>query len=66
MSDFKPPVYHDKKEIILKAGIPVAAALLLLLIFGIFLKKRSDKNAIDKGIINFSVLIMFSDSIYVG
>lgn len=42
-------MYHDKKEIILKAGIPVAAALLLLLIFGIFLKKRRDKNAIDKG-----------------
>ncbi|CAH8385121.1 unnamed protein product [Eruca vesicaria subsp. sativa] len=41
--NFKPPVYYDKKEILLKAGIPVAAALLLLLIFGIFLKNRRDK-----------------------
>ncbi|XP_013712146.2 probable LRR receptor-like serine/threonine-protein kinase At1g07650 isoform X1 [Brassica napus] len=53
--NFKPPVYHDKKEIILKAGIPVAAALLLLLIFGIFLKKRRDKNAIDKELRNLDL-----------
>ncbi|ESQ36134.1 hypothetical protein EUTSA_v10006761mg [Eutrema salsugineum] len=46
--NFKPPVYHDKKEIMLKAGIPVAAALVLLIIVGIFWKKRRDKNAIDK------------------
>ncbi|KAG2267595.1 hypothetical protein Bca52824_062150 [Brassica carinata] len=42
-------------QIILKAGIPVAAALLLLLIFGIFLKKRRDKNAIDKELRNLDL-----------
>ncbi|CAH2038644.1 unnamed protein product [Thlaspi arvense] len=46
--NFKPPVYHDKKEIILKAGIPVAAALLLLIIVGFLWKAKRDKNAIDK------------------
>ncbi|CAL9214082.1 unnamed protein product [Arabidopsis halleri] len=47
--NFKPPVYYDIKAIILKAGVPVAAAtLLLFIIVGVFLKKRRDKNAIDK------------------
>ncbi|XP_010475530.1 PREDICTED: probable LRR receptor-like serine/threonine-protein kinase At1g07650 isoform X3 [Camelina sativa] len=47
--NFKPPVYHDVKAIILKAGVPVAAAtLLLFIIVGVFCKKRRDKNAIDK------------------
>lgn len=51
MADFKPPVYYDIKTVILKAGIPVAAAtLLLFIIMGVFWKKRRDKNAIDKGI----------------
>lgn len=51
MADFKPPVYYDIKAVILKAGIPVAAATgLLFIVMGVFWKKRRDKNAIDKGI----------------
>ncbi|CAN8311550.1 unnamed protein product [Cochlearia groenlandica] len=46
--NFKPPVYHEKKEIILKAGVPLAAALVLLIIMGVFWKKRRDKSAIAK------------------
>ncbi|KAL1201968.1 putative LRR receptor-like serine/threonine-protein kinase [Cardamine amara subsp. amara] len=47
--NFKPPVYHDINAIILRVGIPVAAAILLLfIIVGVFWKKRLDKNAIDK------------------
>lgn len=58
MADFKPPVYYDTKDIILKVGVPVAAAtLLLFIIVGVFWKKRRDKNDIDKGI-RFSFLMM--------
>jgi hypothetical protein len=47
--NFKPPVYYDTKDIILKVGVPVAAAtLLLFIIVGVFWKKRRDKNDIDK------------------
>ncbi|KAG7645454.1 putative LRR receptor-like serine/threonine-protein kinaseRLK-Pelle-DLSV family [Arabidopsis thaliana] len=47
--NFKPPVYYDTKAIILKVGVPVAAAtLLLFIIVGVFWKKRRDKNDIDK------------------
>jgi serine/threonine protein kinase len=49
VADFKPPVYYDTKDIILKVGVPVAAAtLLLFIIVGVFWKKRRDKNDIDK------------------
>ncbi|XP_023645212.1 probable LRR receptor-like serine/threonine-protein kinase At1g07650 isoform X2 [Capsella rubella] len=47
--NFKPPVYYDVKAIIIKVGLPVAAAtLLLFIIVGVLWKKRHDKNAIDK------------------
>uniref|UniRef100_A0A1J3I247 non-specific serine/threonine protein kinase n=1 Tax=Noccaea caerulescens TaxID=107243 RepID=A0A1J3I247_NOCCA len=47
--NFEPPVYRDMRDIILKAGVPaVAATLIILIILGIFWKKRRDNNALDK------------------
>ncbi|KFK43087.1 hypothetical protein AALP_AA1G077600 [Arabis alpina] len=46
--NFKPPVYHNKKLIMIEAGVSVAAILLLVIIVSIFWKRRCDKNAIDK------------------
>lgn len=54
MADFKPPVHHDKTNILLILGIIVAAVIVILLIVVIFLwKRRCDKNAMERGIVDF-------------
>ncbi|CAH2064063.1 unnamed protein product [Thlaspi arvense] len=50
---FKPPAHHHKKNILLLVGIIVAVVIIVLVIVVIFLwKRRCDKNAMDRGIVD--------------